>query len=102
MRELGSESCEGGNPMRIRMLETVRPDLPFLAKPGTILTAGEEYEATSNRNGAISGLCENGEYIGVRPGEFVFLDAPDWVRDIWVKEYPAAFSELGSMGSRAR
>lgn len=87
--------------MRIRMLETVRPELPFLAKPGSILAVGEEYEATSNRNGAISALCENGEHIGVRPGEFVFLDAPDWVRDIWAKEYPAALSELDLMESRA-
>ena len=77
------------------MLETVRPDLPFLAKPGTLLVAGEEYEATSNRFGAISGLCENGEYIGVRPGEFVFTDAPDWVQSIWKKEYPDALTTCG-------
>ena len=61
--------------MKIRMLKNVRPDLP-LAKPGTILRAGEEYEAKSNKNGAISGLCANGEYLGVRPGEFVFTEAP--------------------------
>lgn len=81
--------------MKIRMLETVRPDL-LLAKPGTILRAEEEYEAESNKNGAISGLCANGEYLGVRPGEFVFTEAPDWVRAIWAKVHPQALSELTS------
>ena len=69
--------------MKIRMLETVLPDLLFLAKPGTILCAGEEYEARANKNGAISGLCPNGEYLGVRPGEFSFITVPTWVREIW-------------------
>lgn len=66
----------------IRMLENVRPDLIFLAKPGTILRAGKEYEATSNKNGAISGRAENGEMLGVRPGEFEFVRAPQWLLDI--------------------
>lgn len=79
--------------MKIRMLENVRPDLP-LAKPGTILRAGEEYEAKSNKNGAISGLCANGEYLGVRPGEFVFTEAPNWVRSIWAEVHPQALSGL--------
>jgi hypothetical protein len=72
----------GGNEMteiRIRMLQNVRPDLIFLAKPGMILRAGLEYKAISNHYGAISGLCENGEYLGVKPGEFQFIEAPEWV-----------------------
>ena len=69
--------------MKIRMLETVRPDLIFLAKPGTILRAGKEYEAAANRHGAISGVCENGEVMGVKPGEFEFVEAPEWVLNIW-------------------
>ena len=76
--------------IKIKMLTNVLPDMLFLAKPGTILRAGEEYKAKSNKNGAISGLCPNGEYIGVRPGEFVFADAPDWVRRIWADVYPEA------------
>lgn len=56
--------------MKIRMLCTVRADLFFLAKPGTILISGKVYEAVSNRYGAISGICENGELLGVKPGEF--------------------------------
>lgn len=54
--------------MKIKMLCNVRPDLIFLAKPGTILRAGMQYEAVSNKNGAISGICENGEALGVKPG----------------------------------
>lgn len=69
--------------MRIKILENVTADLGFLAKPGTFLCAGEEYEAKANRNGAISALCENGEWLGVKPGEFEFVEAPEWVRKIW-------------------
>lgn len=69
--------------MKIKMLCNVRPDLIFLAKPGTILRAGMEYEAASNKNGAISGICENGETLGVKPGEFEFVEAPQWVLNIW-------------------
>lgn len=76
--------------MIIRMLETVLPDLLFLAKPGTILQAGNEYEARANKNGAISGLCPNGEYLGVRPGEFVFMSVPAWVQVIWAEVNPQA------------
>ncbi len=72
------------------MLHNVRQDLLFLAKPGTILQYGMEYEAQSNRLGAISGICENGEVLGVKPGDFVFLEAPDWVKDIWKNVYPPA------------
>lgn len=56
--------------MKIRMLENVRPDLVFLAKPGTILRCGKVYEATENKYGAVSGICENGEVLGVKPDEF--------------------------------
>lgn len=70
--------------IRIRMTQDVRPDFPFGAivgvKPGTILRAGQEYEATSNAHGAISGICENGESLGVKPGEFEFIEAPE---ELW-------------------
>ena len=72
--------------IRIRMKHDVRPDLIFLAKPGTILRAGMEYNATANKNGAISGICENGEALGVKPGEFEFIEAPEWVLKIWRAE----------------
>lgn len=69
--------------IKIRMLQNVRADFIFLAKPGTILREGIEYQAMSNKNGAISGLCENGQYLGVKPGEFEFTAAPEWVLEIW-------------------
>lgn len=68
------------------MLENVTADLWFMARPGTVLRAGAEYEAKANRNGAISALCENGEWPGVKPGEFEFVEAPEWVLGIWGKE----------------
>ena len=81
--------------MRIKMLETVRPALCFMAKPGTILREGEEYEAKSNKYGAISGFCLNGEYLGVRPGEFIFIkDVPEQIRDIWAQIWPQALQKI--------
>lgn len=77
--------------MKIRMLKDVRSDIP---KPGTFLWTGNEYEAKISKNGTISGLCVNGEYLGVRSGEFVFTEAPDWVRAKWAEVYPQALSEL--------
>jgi len=71
------------------MTSTIRPDSIFgvqLNKPGTILNAGEEYPAVANKYGAISGICANGELLGVKPGEFDFVTAPKWVLDIWIKE----------------
>lgn len=64
--------------MIIKMLRNVRADY-FLAKHGTILRYDNEYEAKSNKYGAISGLCDNGEWLGVKPGEFEFVEAPDWI-----------------------
>ncbi len=62
--------------MKIKMTTTVRSDLPFLQEPELILISGNEYEAKSNKNGAISGLCENGFWLGVKPHEFEFVDFP--------------------------
>lgn len=61
--------------MKIKMLETVRPDFPFLlalagVPADTILIFGEVYEATQNKYGAVCGICKNGQKLGVKPGEF--------------------------------
>lgn len=56
--------------MEILMLENVSPDFLFLARPGTILLAGKTYEAAVNKNGAVMAIFENGETLGVKPGEF--------------------------------
>jgi hypothetical protein len=70
--------------IRVRMSKTVRPDIP-LGPPGTIALVGEVYEAESNPQGAISVVCKNGEKLGVKPGEFEFIDAPQWVWDLHLK-----------------
>lgn len=59
--------------MKIKMLETVCPDLiGFLigVPADTILIYGEVYEATQNQHGAVCGICANGQRLGVKPGEF--------------------------------
>ena len=61
--------------MKIKMKKTVRPDFPFNAlKPDAILVAGQTYEATQNKYGAVCGICENGEQLGVKPGEFEVVE----------------------------
>lgn len=59
--------------MKIKMLETVRPDFPFLltgVQLDTVLVYGEVYGATKNKYGAVCGICKNGQKLGVKPGEF--------------------------------
>ena len=68
--------------------------MAFLATPDTFLCAGLEYEATANRNGAISAVCENGVKMGVRPGEFTFVSAPAWIIDIWRTAHPEACRDV--------
>ena len=46
------------------------------------LLAGEVYDATANKNGAVSGITEEGIAIGVKPGEFEFVEAPEWLKKI--------------------
>lgn len=63
--------------MKIKMLETVRPDFLFLltsVPADTILVCGEVYEATQNKHGAVCGICENGQKLGVKPGGFEIVE----------------------------
>lgn len=63
--------------MKIKMLETVRPDFPFFLSSistDTILFCGKVYEAGKNQYGAVYGICENGEKLGVKPGEFEIVE----------------------------
>lgn len=63
--------------MKIKILETVRPDFPFFltgVPVDTILICGEVYEATKNKYGAVCGICANGQRLGVKPGEFEIVE----------------------------
>ncbi len=66
----------------IRMLKTVVPDFPFAVNARTRLLANTLYGATSNSLGAVCGICDNGELLGVKPGEFEFVEAPEWLLSI--------------------
>lgn len=76
--------------LRIRMLKTVHSSHLFLALTGTpmdtFLLEGHEYDATANNNAAIAGICDNGQILGVKPGEFEFIKAPEWVLKIWKEQ----------------
>jgi len=67
--------------LRIRMKKCVRGLMP-ISPPGTILYQGQEYDAVSNPHGAISGTCDNGQLLGLKPDEFSFIAAPKWVLKI--------------------
>ena len=83
--------------IRIKMLKTVILDLPFFESK-IILHRGKEYDATSNDYGAISGICDNGQVLGVKPGEFEFVYAPVWVLNIWLKRIdPTAISAIKAL-----
>jgi hypothetical protein len=64
----------GRVPKRIKMAKTVRPDCPG-CKPGTVALIDSEYDAWTNSHGAVCAVCENGEYLGVKPDEF---DVIEW------------------------
>jgi len=72
--------------IKIRMLRTVRPEFPFNGNPAIELLKGKEYDATSNIHGAICGICASGDKMGVKPGEFTFVCAPEWVLEIWMPD----------------
>ena len=67
--------------IEIHMLTTIR-GIAFISKPGTILYKDIKYKAEANKNGAVSGVCDNGEKLGVKPGEFEFVKAPQWLLEI--------------------
>lgn len=83
------ETIQIGKNIKIRMLMHVSPytdmagqsGLAFIlrARPETKLLRGHTYSAVCNKHGAIAARCDNGELLGVKPGEFEFISAPEWV-----------------------
>jgi hypothetical protein len=73
--------------IRVKMLRHVF-GCGFVCPPGTVAKGGMEYEGSSNQNGAISAILPNGEKLGLKPGEFEFLEAPEWVLRIWAQHDP--------------
>lgn len=70
------------DPIRVRITKTVRPDLPEIFADKHMANPGEEYQAESNRNGAVSIIFPDGSRVGVKPGEFEFIEAPEWLRKL--------------------
>ena len=68
----------GRVPRKIKMAKTLYPDEVCgisLGKPGTMLEINMVYDCWVNSNGAVAGYCDNGEKLGVKPGEF---DVVEW------------------------
>lgn len=74
--------------IKIKMLKTVTPEPSFLysnkVKGGEYLKEGEIYSADANTFGALCGICDNGEKLGVKPNEFIFIEAPAWILNLWL------------------
>jgi predicted nucleic acid-binding Zn-ribbon protein len=64
--------------IKIKLMGKITSDLPINLFKEISAEAGV-YEATSNPQGAISVILENGKRLGIRPGEFEFIEAPAWV-----------------------
>lgn len=43
----------------------------------TVLVCGEVYEADQNKYGAVCWICNNGQRLGVKPGEFELCEEPE-------------------------
>ena len=68
----------GRVPKKIKMAKTLYPDEVCgisLGKPGTMLELDQVYDCWVNIHGAVAGWCDNGEKLGVKPGEF---DVVEW------------------------
>lgn len=58
--------------MKIKMIQTVTPGLPFYGKSGTILYNGSTYP-TVIENDITYGVCGNGELLRVNPEDYILL-----------------------------
>lgn len=65
-------------PLLIKMNMTVRPDfICLMAEPKrktNILNEGELYHTTVNSHGAVCGICDDGQTLGVKPDEFEVIE----------------------------
>lgn len=62
----------------VKLNKQIRSDLPIFT--GDIVCAEPGiYEATSNPHGALSIKLSNDKHLGIKPGEFDFIEAPAWV-----------------------
>lgn len=58
--------------MRIRMLQTVRSDIPFNPCPPAF--QGQVYTATENPYGAVAAILRDGRLLGVKPHEYEIVE----------------------------
>lgn len=59
-------------PLKIRMIKTVKSDLPF--KVNATATEKSEYYCWVNSYGTISAILPDGEELGVKPDEFEVIE----------------------------
>ena len=59
-------------PVKVRLFETVRGEIPF--DPNPPIAAPGVYDGIMNKLGAICVRCNDGQLLGVKPGEFSLLE----------------------------
>lgn len=72
-------------PLKVRMNTVVEPDMPgiFPYKEGTFCLYGHEYYVWVNSYGAVSAILENGEQLGLKPGEFEVIEWHEDYTTLW-------------------
>ena len=61
----------------IKALVTIRPEIINMAPRGTVLHEGGIYPGFHIRGGITFGFCDNGVWLGVKPGEFEIISEMD-------------------------
>jgi hypothetical protein len=66
-------------PLRVRMNQKVTSDVPYPQLPNysPICVQGSEYYVWVNSYGAVAAILENGEQLGLKPGEFEVIEWHD-------------------------
>lgn len=68
------EQWERQVPLKVKMKTTVRPDFPQIFPSKEICIEGIEYYCQVNSYGALSAILPDGEYLGLKPGEFEVVE----------------------------
>lgn len=67
------EDWKGKVPTVVRMMKTVRSELPLAISPQLTAVAGAEYPVYVNSHGAVSAVFPDGSILGLKPMEFVVV-----------------------------
>jgi hypothetical protein len=65
---------EGQVPLKVKMVSTVTEDLPWRSEKPIRCYDRSEYYVRVNKYGAVTALLQNGNRLGLKPGEFMVVE----------------------------